>query len=402
MVVKKSSKYNDITHKYYITFACCEAFTMIQPSLSPEFILFVLFSVGFLIQMFFYLFYFTRLAFYKNSANENYTPPVTIIICAKNEEDNIQKHLPLIMGQDYPEYEVIVVNDFSTDDTEYILEEYQKKHSNFRAITIKQEGSHAIGKKYPLTLGIKGAKYEIVLLTDADCYPKGKNWIRTMVRQYHNPEKEIVLGYGAYEKRKGLLNRIIRFDTFQIALQYFSYSLAGAPYMGVGRNLSYKTPLFFRNKGFASHTHIPSGDDDLFVQKVANGKNVAIEVVAEGHTVSVVKKRFINWAIQKKRHMTTGKVYKDGVKVKLALFPMSYVLFMGIFITLIILKYAMYVVLSLFFIKFVLQMTIFRKAMVKLEEKDLWLLAPFLELLLIFIYPYIYLSQTYSKADKWK
>ena len=102
----------------------------------------------------------------------------------------------------------------------------------------------------------------------------------------YEPGIEIVLGYGAYKKYPGILNKLIRFETFHTALQYFSYALAGKPYMGVGRNLSYRKEAFLRNKGFSAINHIPSGDDDLFINMIATKTNTAIVIDKEAHTLS--------------------------------------------------------------------------------------------------------------------
>jgi cellulose synthase/poly-beta-1,6-N-acetylglucosamine synthase-like glycosyltransferase len=375
---------------------------MITPSTEIEFILFALFAFFFLALMYYYLLIFSRLAFGKSgSADTAPNIPITIVIAAKNEEENLQRNLPSILNQDYPEYEVIVINDFSSDDTGAVLEEFQRRYNNFRAITIKQEGSYKAGKKFPLTLGIKGAKFETVLLTDADCKPKSTKWITSMVRNY-KPETEIVLGYGAYEKLPGLLNKLIRFDAFYVALQYLSFALKVNPYMGVGRNLSYKTPVFFKNKGFSSHMHISSGDDDLFINKVATSNNTVVEFSVESHTVSKAKRRFRDWARQKRRHFTTGPYYKLKTKLYLGFLNLSNFLFLGTFISLLILNYNLEILFVIFFVKFAVQMFIFKKSMDKLGESDLTLYAPFLELFLMVYHPYLYLTNRFHKENRWK
>lgn len=377
---------------------------MVNLALDIELIIFIAFIAAFLILLCYYLFIFSRLAFHKKDdtvSDQSGLPPVSIVIAVKNEEQNLQKNLPSILEQDYPEFEVIVINDLSTDNTAAVLEQFEERHKNLRTITIKLEGSHPVGKKYPLTLGIKGAKYETLLLTDADCQPKSKNWIRKMVNNY-GEGTEIVLGYGAYEKKVGLLNKIIRFDTFLIALNYFSFALYGNPYMGVGRNLSYKRALFFRHKGFANHTHIASGDDDLFIGKVANKLNTAIEIHTDSHTVSKVKHNFYGWIKQKRRHLTTGKFYRSKTKFMLGLLALSNVIFILTFLGLVLFNYKMDLVLGAFGVKILVQVIIFKKSMDKLNEKDLLVFFPFFEVFLIFFYPYLYFSNAFIKQTKWK
>ena len=185
--------------------------------------------------------------------------------------------LPLV--QTYPStHEVVVVNHNSQDDTRFLLDEFKKSYKGLHIVNLEHEAIGIPGKKYPLSMGIKEAKHEIVLLTDADCVPASEFWVEKMQDGYHDGIK-IVLGYGAYNKRPGTLNKLIRFETFHSALQYLSFALScPLPYMGVGRNLSYKKELFFNNKGFSSINHLPGGDDDLFISMVADEKNTNIVI----------------------------------------------------------------------------------------------------------------------------
>jgi cellulose synthase/poly-beta-1,6-N-acetylglucosamine synthase-like glycosyltransferase len=374
---------------------------LIQPELSLGFILFCCLVMVFILQLLVYFLIYGSFAFHKtNDKSEDNLRPVSVIICAKNEEQHLVKNLPFILKQDYPEYEVIVVDDYSQDETKVILEDFERKYPHLRIITVKEERPYKIGKKFPLTLGIKGAKYDIVVLTDADCMPASDQWLKKISSNFTD-KIEIVLGYGAYEKLPGFLNKIIRFDTFIIAMQYFSFALKGKTYMGVGRNLAYKKELFFKNKGFANHTHIASGDDDLFIHRVAKSDNVAIEYEHTSHTISSPKKTFTEWAWQKKRHLTTAPFYRKSVKLFLGYLYLLPVIFYLIFIILLALNYALYIIFGLFLIRIGVQLLVYRKAMIKLNEKDLLYYAPVLEILFIFIQPYLYISSKLTKNLPW-
>ena len=269
---------------------------------------FYTFCVVIAIQLYYYLFYFIRLANYSPPVKkESQEYPVSVIVCARDEAENLAKNLPGILFQQYKTtHEVIVVNDNSEDETKYILEEFKKTFKGLVIIQLTQEALMIPGKKFPLSIGIKSTKHEVLLLTDADCIPASEFWMQKMQDGY-TTGIEIVLGYGAYKKRGGLLNKIIRFETYQTALQYFSFALAGHPYMGVGRNLSYKKSVFLKNKGFSSINHIPGGDDDLFINKVATKRNTAIVLDKDAHTLSEPKHTFSEWYRQKSRHYTTAK-----------------------------------------------------------------------------------------------
>jgi hypothetical protein len=251
-------------------------------------------------------------------------------------------------------------------------------------IELTQEAKMIIGKKFPLSMGIKSAKHEIVLLTDADCLPASEFWISKM-QQCFDDTTEIVLGYGAYHKKKGLLNKLIRWETFHTAIQYLSYALAGQTYMGVGRNLSYKKTIFFRHKGFSAHNQIASGDDDLFIKSAATKTNTRINIDPDSFTLSDPPKTFKEWVRQKSRHLSTGKYYKPIHKFLLGLYSLSHFLFYPLFVTSLILANWQYV-LILFGVRFLLQICTFWPLMKKLKEKDLFPLFLFFDIWMFFYY----------------
>ena len=281
-------------------------------------------------------------------------------------------------------HEVIVVNDNSVDDSKYILEELQKTFKLLQIVDLKQEAKLISGKKYPLSIGIKEAKHEIVLLTDADCVPASEFWIQKMQDAYVNGT-EIVIGYGAYNKRPGLLNKLIRFETFHSALQYLSFALAGTPYMGVGRNLSYKKDVFLRNKGFSSINHIPGGDDDLFINKVATKHNTAVVIDKDAITLSQPKQSF-GIGVGKKQDITPLPIIiRKEISSCLATYSLSQFLFYPLLVASIFF-YGWQLSLIVFGARLLLQAFIFFKAMKKLNEDDLWPWFLFFDIWMFFYY----------------
>ncbi len=349
-------------------------------------ITFYLFCAVIITQVFYYLFFFRRLAFYHPPAKAiNIEHPVSVIVCARDEAHNLVKTLPGLLVQDYKTtYEVVLVNDNSTDDTKYLIDEFRKSFKNINLIQLTQEAKMISGKKFPLSMGIKSAKYEIVLLTDADCVPASEFWIQQMQDGY-DENIEIVLGYGAYHKKPGLLNKLIRFETFHTALQYLSYALAGKPYMGVGRNLSYKKEVFLRNKGFSSINQIPSGDDDLFINQVATSTNTAICIEHTAHTLSEPKEKWNDWMTQKYRHYTTSKYYKRGHKFWLGLYSFSLFLVYPL-LAISIIFFNWWIPLVVFGIRFSIQAVVLFKGMKKLNESDLWPWFLFMDIWMFFYY----------------
>jgi len=209
-----------------------------------------------------------------------------------------------------------------------------------------------------------------MLLTDADCMPASEYWIQKMQDAYHDGV-EIILGYGAYKKKKGFLNKLVRFETFHAALQYFSYALAGMPYMGVGRNLSYRKDLFYRVKGFSSINHIPGGDDDMFVNKVANKHNTAIVIDEDAFTISEPPEDFSKWYKQKTRHYSTARFYKPLHKFLLGLYAGTHFLFYPLVIVSAIF-YDWRLSLGLLVLRMLVQAPIMYKTMKRLREQDLF------------------------------
>lgn len=345
--------------------------------LTPSLLCFILFAFFAAVQLFYNLFFFARLAFYKKKPQGLQTKiePVSIIICAFNEEANLRKNLPLWLGQKYhvnekPYFEVLVVNDNSEDDTFYFLNEMEKEFANLHVVHLTQKAKLIPGKKFPLSMGIKSARFNKLLLTDADCVPASENWLSNMAAQFTD-KKKIVLGYSPYSRHKGWLNKCIRFETAHAALQYFSYALAKVPYMGVGRNLAYDRELFLQNKGFSSHHHITSGDDDLFINQVATSRNTAVMIDEDAFTISEPKRTREEWTYQKKRHLSTGKYYKAKHQWLLGLYAFSHFAFWLSLLPFIFFPAYWLWAAGVFLIRMLIHVFIFRKCFQLLKENDL-------------------------------
>lgn len=296
-----------------------------------------------------------------NVAHTVEQPPVSVIICARNEGENLHRFLPLVLEQNYADYEVIIVNDGSSDDTENIIKDLQKVYHNLYVTNIPQETRIISHKKLAITVGVKAAKNEILLFTDADCRPLTPDWITTMVRNF-DENTEFVLGHGDYYREPGFISKMILYDTLTIAMQYMGFALLGHPYMGVGRNMAYRRSTFFRLKGFAGFLHIPSGDDDLLINAFGKKHNTRIEPSLEAKTLSLPKTTFTDWYYQKLRHLSTVDVYKSGSKMWIGLEPLTRGLFYLAILLLIVLGYNNPIILAIalgaFLFRFLIQLTI--------------------------------------------
>ncbi len=361
----------------------------------------IILATALLVQLYYYLLVFSKLAFYKGHQSGSVKEPVSVIICARNELKNLKENLSFVLDQDYPEFQVIVVNDCSWDESGEYLEEIQPLYKNLKVVTLNEQEKYRHGKKFALSLGIKAASYELLLMTDADCRPASRNWISEMISGYQ-PATEIVIGYGAYRKTSGLLNKWIRMDTVFNAVQFLSAAVRNKTYMGVGRNLSYKKALFFKNKGFASHSHVMSGDDDLFVNQTANQSNTSVVLHPDSFTVSIARDTFVSWLQQKKRHMSTGKYYKSNHKMMIGAFFLSHFLFYLALIAMAMIGCKWEIILGVVLVRLLIQMIIFGNCMKKLGEFDILWMVPFFDIIVLFLYPSLSISNLLFKDKTWK
>ncbi|MFV8356641.1 glycosyltransferase [Flavobacterium sp. XS1P32] len=354
------------------------------------------------VQISYYLGVFCKFAFAKVQQITPKKIPISVIVCAKNEEDNVLNFIPLLAEQNYPDYEIVLIDDASSDATLDVFEDFEKQYSNIRLVKVQNNEAFWGNKKYALTLGIKAAKKEYLLFTDADCYPTSKDWITAMSSQF-TMQKTIVLGYGKYEKiPNSFLNKIIRYETLLTAVQYFSWAKIGHPYMGVGRNLAYKKDEFFNVNGFIEHMQVRSGDDDLFINQAANGKNTTIAYATESFTLSKPKTSYTDWLIQKRRHVATAQYYKPLDQLQLGTFYCSQLLFLLLPIVLLAFQFQWILVLSLIALRYIVAWIVVGFSAGKLKENDIKFWFPLVEIALILTQINIFIANIFSKPVHWK
>ncbi|GAB2552803.1 glycosyltransferase [Spirosoma aerophilum] len=336
-------------------------------------------------------------------------------MCARNELDNLTELLPLLDAQQYPAFEVLVMDDRSTDGTSLFLEQDIAHLTKVRFIRIDKEYEHVTPKKYALTIAIKKATYPTVLLTDADCRPASTDWLAGMVAPLQTDGKDITLGFSPYEHRPGFLNLLIRSETLLTAVHYFSLALAGYPYMGVGRNLAYRTRLFLANKGFYNHMNVTGGDDDLFINEVATRQNTAISLDPDTFMWSRPKETWADWRLQKRRHLNVGKYYKQGHKIRLGLLNGTHVLswLLALVVGLIVLVHELLpasfsanewllllVGMGLFLVRTFAFWGTVGRASYRLAHTVHWAIVPFMDLLLAAYYGLAGIKTLFSRRKK--
>ena len=348
-----------------------------------SFIVLVCFGITLLIQLFYHWGVFSKVAFYKKKTKpkeDAALEPVSVVICARDAYEYLTELVPALLSQDYPDFEIVIVNDCSDDETEEYLKDLERKESRIKPVQLKQHLNFFNGKKFPLSMGIKSAKNDLLILTECNCMPTNDQWLRSVVNCYGS-KTEIVIGYSPYVQKKSTLNRLMRFDALQQGLLYLSAALKRHPYMGIGRNLSYRKELFYRNKGFISHYTTSVGDDDLFIGQAANKKNTEVLIDAENAIRTNPTGNFRLWMRQKSSRYSTIPQYSLRARLSLSLFYISQFLFYASFITLLVLNPAFQLsfgavyyipILAFFFLlRFGTQLFIYYKASKRLGERGL-------------------------------
>ena len=350
-----------------------------------SFTILLVFWITLVIQLLYHWGVFSKVAFYKNKRQpktDGELEPVSIVLCARDAYEYLVELVPVLLGQDYPDFEVVIVNDCSDDETEEYLKDLERKEPRIKPVQLKQHLNFFNGKKFPLSMGIKSAQNDLLVLTDCNCMPTNDQWLRSVVNCY-GKNTEVVIGYSPYVRKKGLLNYLMRFDAMQNALLYLSAALTGHPYMGIGKNLSYRKELFYRNKGFTSHYTTSVGDDDLFVSQVATKKNTEVLIDPDNAILTTPTGNFRKWARQKSSRYSTMPQYNAGARLLLSLFYISQFLFYTSFIALIALftmpafaitggeMFYIPILVFFFLMRFGTQLIIYHKASKRLGEKGL-------------------------------
>ena len=236
-------------------------------------------------------------------------PPLSVIIYAREEVENLRRNLTAVLEQDYPQFEVIVINDGNTDESEDYLTLQGEKYPNLYHSFVPSSSRYISRKKLAITLGIKASKYDWLVFTEANCLPESDQWLRTMARNFTS-RTQIVLGYSGYERGKGWLHKRASFDNLFTSMRYLDYALAGKPYMGIGRNMAYRKELFYAQKGFSAHLNLQRGDDDLFINKTATSENTRVETDANAVVRVQPVFRAKDWWEEKISYMATAHFYR--------------------------------------------------------------------------------------------
>ncbi len=346
----------------------------------------IVFALSCAVQLFIHWYLYGQLVYFRRKDTKVETsPPISVIITAKNEAKNLKRFLPSILNQNYPDFEVIVVNDHSEDETEEVLHNFKTKYKNLEIVNLDKNIKDRPGKKLALSLAIRKARNEILLFTDADCEAASSEWILEMVKNY-KAQTQIVLGFSAYRIGSSVWHLMVGYDTFFTGLHYLSLALAGKPYMGVGRNLSYRKSFFFEKKGFKHQLHVPFGDDDLFVNRNATRTNTTVSLAPKSFIYTLPPPSLKSWFRQKLRHNLAGNEYTSSSRYLLGSIYMSHYLFWLAGLLSILLNPEITPALLLFLIRYISAYTVSLLAHKKIPSMKAPALLIIYELIYFFIY----------------
>ena len=366
-------------------------------------IVFWVFILSAIVQSLFFILVLIAVSVYKRpSINSHEIPGISVIISAKNEFENLQVLIPKLLEQTYTSFEIILVDDRSVDETYDYAINLEQKEKKFKLVRIDSTPDHINNKKYAITLGIRAAKFDHILLTDADCEPEGNEWIQEMSLGFSSENKIFVIGYSQYAKAKGLLNYFIKYETLLTAINYLGIGLLGKPYMGVGRNIAYRKSFFLENNGFGKFQGVVGGDDDLLVNQHAKRKNVSFILSPTSTIYSKPKTKLSDFILQKTRHLSVGKHYRKTDKLLLGLLSFSKIIFWFAFIAAILSVFQTYFVIGGFLLVMVLLLTTLLALKKKTGDKSSILMFPLLDFIFIFYYISTGLKVLFTKKVRWK
>ena len=354
------------------------------------------------VQLFYVFYFYARFAFKRKKAklDELKYPPVSVIIAARNESDNLYEHLPTVLSQDYPNYEVIVVNNQSIDDSNWILTAFAHQFKQLKVVELSRSPHLKLGKKLPITLGIKAASHDHFVLTDADCQPLSTQWLKQVMSKL-NTKQQLVIGYSPFTKTKGFFNKLVRYDNAWMGASAFSYALAGSAFKANGRNLSYSKELFQKVNGFKSHYAISPGDDDLLLQDALRFSKVNISEDPSSFVRSAAPATWSDWLRQKAKYHISSARYSFIKKVLLGIYPLSLILmwisFVALCMNLNYLPLGASIFMGVIAIKWWLQGTCLNR----LGEKKLMLFFPIWDLFYSILMPIVYYISERQKYYRW-
>lgn len=363
-------------------------------------VIFCVFITCSIIQVTYLVTFFSFLSQSKNGRKTKINTPVSVIIFGKDQGENLLKLLPSILEQEHSVFEIVLINNSSSDETNDIIQSFSEKHTAIKVVEVENNEAFWASKKYALTLGIKASSYDHLLFTNASCNPVSKNWISEMSKNFTS-KKEIILGYKKYQKENSLMNIFVRFENLISAIKCFGFAKKGFPYMAFEGNLAYKKATFFKVKGFINHMKINAGLENLFIKDAANKENTTFCLSENSFTETSAPKLFSKWFSDKKEAAFIKKKYKYKHRLLLDVFAFTKIIFYVLAITLFF-TYPYKIILSIVLFYFILNYILIGFSAKKLKEPQIIFFLPFLEIGLMLFQISIFIANLTSKPTHWK
>ena len=363
-------------------------------------VIFYLFVACTAVQIIYYLAFSSFLFRSKKNKTNTSEIPISVIIYTKNQAEKFLTFLPSILEQEYYKFEIVLINNASSDNTSVLLESYAKKHAHIKVINVENNEAFWGSKKYALTLGIKTAQYPNLLFTDTNCTLVSKHWISEMSKKF-TTNKTIILGYKKYQKENSLSNIFIRYENLLKAIKCFGFTKLGSPFMAFGNNFGYQKSEFFKVKGFINHMKTNAGEADLFIKDAANKENTTFCISEKSFIKTAIPTSFSKWFAANKEEIVITKKYKFKHRFLLKFFTFSKILFY-VLATVLFFVYPYQIILPIVLAYFLLQYIIIGISAKKLKEPQIIFFLPFLEIGLLLIQISIFSANLISKPNHWK
>lgn len=343
----------------------------------------VLFGVLFLSFIFLILYYsliYLRLGIFKNKKREEKRTrePVSVVVYTKNQAYLLKDKLFSLLEQEYPDYEVIVVNHASQDETSFVLKVYTETYKNLKIVDIKEDVNVFQGRKYPLSIGIKCAKNDIIILTDTESVPSGYHWITEMESRF-TKGVNIVLGYVSREATKKLLNGFSQYTYAEESASYMGFALLRAPYMGNGKNLAVRRSFFFNKGGFINHYAISEGYDVLFVNQNSTPSNTRLSLSEDSFVTAKSFPLFEDLVRHRKHQIKLYFHFKAKDKFLQILYPLMNIVYYVLFAILLLIDFPYELLLGTLVLKFGWHIFSFYKYSKRFKQKKVFIFAPLYE-----------------------
>lgn len=362
-------------------------------------IVFYFFVACLAIQLIYYIFFLSILL--NNKKEKEYDlKPISVILYVKNSELYLEKNIDYFINQKYPKFEILLVNNASSDNTDIILEKLSEKHKSLRIINVENNESFWGNKKYTYTLAIKAAKYEHLIFSEIDCKPVSENWIHEINKSFSS-KKTIILGYKRLLKTSSLFNLIIRFDNLLESIKSFSFTKINSPYSADSRNYAFTKKDFYRVNGFINHIKIKNGKEDLFVKDAKQKYNSAYTLSDESFVESSKSLSFKEWFLNKKNSNLLKRHYSFKNQFLLNAFSFSKV-FLYFLTIILLLIHDWKIILIIFSSYIIFQSVITFIINRKFKETSIFYLSPILDFLLVLFQISIFISNLISKPPNWR